>query len=611
MDSYPLVEQTSDFVVVAGPAQHPRMLSRLSLVSEGDYHVIEAGGSQFEVWCARSGMLTSSPDRQITLVLRGELYGQPFSSDRQRLIEAYMCQGTDFLKHLNGSFCLILLDARDGTCIAATDRLNSTKIYMSESGDDVAFSSSIFLHPARRLTVDTAAVAGYLASGIAYNSRTPFNEIRVMERASICQYHARKLRKSIFWEYCFSNEYVARPYNQLKHELRELLVEAVKVRMPPNSPPFISLSAGYDSTTILGIIGSCIRLPEAQCFSYAFGQPTPSSDEFLSQRMAMLYGYPFRVIPSFTGNLKTVIERNARLGQGTSHFCHEVDAWFELGHTGSRPDARWLFVGDECMGWINRPMLSYTDVLQAVGISDFSRLHWLERYMDKASVRLFSEAVREDILTMLKRCPKSGDLHDAKDYLYLDQRLSHLIMPWRENFPGRFFTVANPLLDNTILDFIQKVPSTLRRGKRLFKDTVRDMFPDLFRIRRAQSSSFTSYLDQALQAQKAELTSLMAPEVGMLDAILPPEVLVRILQDYAYAPPRSRLWDRPKHALRRVLRGTAWYGWAAHRVRGPGQVATSKFLERALVLRTFLADITAQEHSVRRTPHSNPSMISR
>jgi asparagine synthase (glutamine-hydrolysing) len=460
------------------------------------------------------------------------------------------------------------------------------------------------LHPVRHLTIDKAAVASYLVNGVVYNNRTPFHEIRVMERASIYQYYDCKLRRSTFWEYCFSNAYAARPYNQLKQDLRELLVEAVKLRIPPTSAPFISLSAGYDSTAILGIIGSCLRRRDAQCFSYAFGQTAPSSDEFLSQQMAALYGYPFRVIPSFAGSLQTVIERNARLGQGTSHFCHEVDAWFALGHNGSRSDEKWLFVGDECMGWINRPLYSYADVLQAVAIYDFSRLTWLEHYLDSACIRLLSEAVKGDIETIIKRCPESDDLHDVKDYLYLDQRLSHLIMPWRENFPGRFFTVANPLLDNAILDFIQKVPSSLRRGKRLFKDTVRNMFPDLFRVRRAQSSSFTLYWDQALQDQKVELVSLVAQEVSPLDAILPQEALVHILRDSVYIPPQARFWDWPKNSLRRVLHGTAWYGWAVRRVRGPGLVTKSRFLERALVLRAFLARMAAQEHSMIFTSYS-------
>jgi asparagine synthase (glutamine-hydrolysing) len=545
-------------------------------------------------------MRASSPDRQIELILRGELYGQPFGSDRQCLIEAYLQEGSDFLKRLNGSFCLVVIDARDGALIAATDRLNSRKLYCSESDDYVAFSSSISLLPPRHLTIDRAAVACYLVNGVVHNNRTPFNEIRVMGRASIYQYRDRQIRRNTFWEYRFNNEYAARPYKQLKQELREILVEAVKARMSPTSPPFISLSAGYDSTAILGIIGSCLRIREAQCFSYAFGQIAPSSDEFLSQQMATLYGYPFRIIPSFAGSLEIVIERNACLGQGTSHFCHEVDAWFELSHSGSQSDETWLFVGDECMGWTNKPMHAYADVLQAVAIYDFSRLSWLERYLDNASMRLFSEAVAEDIDIMIKRCPESDDLHDAKDYLYLDQRLNHLIMPWRENFPGRFFTVANPLLDNAILDFMQKVPSTFRRGKRLFKDTVSDMFPELFRIQRARSSSFASYLDQALQAQKADLASLVAQEASPLDAMLPQEALAHILQDYVHVPSQARLRDWPKSSLRRVLHSTGWYDWAASKVRAgrPGSVTKSRFLERALVLRTFLSRIAAQEHAV-------------
>jgi asparagine synthase (glutamine-hydrolysing) len=304
-----------------------------------------------------------------------------------------------------------------------------------------------------------------------------------------------------------------------------------------------------------------------------------------------------------------VIERNAQLGQGVSHFCHEVDAWFEVGPKGCQDEEKRLFVGDECLGWIDRPMESYADVLHAVAISDFSHLGWLEHYIDSASIRLFAEAVKADIQTITKRCPESDDLHDTKDYLYLDQRLNHVIMPWRENFAGRFFTVVNPLLDNTILDFMQKVPSTLRRGKRLFKDTVHDMFPDLFRGRRARSSSYASYWDRSLQTQKADLASLVSQEASPLDSIFPQEALIRILRDYVYVPPRARLWNLPRRALRQVLYRMPLYNRTASKGRKqdkvhaspPRPLITSQFLARALVLRTFLARIAKQNPSV--IPH--------
>jgi hypothetical protein len=53
LDGYRLIEQTTDFLVVASPVNQPCSLSRLPLVSQDDYQVIEAGSSRFEMWCAR------------------------------------------------------------------------------------------------------------------------------------------------------------------------------------------------------------------------------------------------------------------------------------------------------------------------------------------------------------------------------------------------------------------------------------------------------------------------------------------------------------------------------------------------------------------------------
>jgi hypothetical protein len=123
------------------------------------------------------------------------------------------------------------------------------------------------------------------------------------------------------------------------------------------------------------------------------------------------------------------------------------------------------------------------------------------------------------------------------------------------------------------------------------------MFPDLFRVRRARSSSFTSYWDRALQTQKADLISLVEQEASPLDSIFPQEALIHILRDYVYVPPRARLRNWPRSVLRQVLSSMSAYDWVASKVREshPGPVITSEFLKRALVLRTFLARIAKQK----------------
>jgi hypothetical protein len=173
--------------------------------------------------------------------------------------------------------------------------------------------------------------------------------------------------------------------------------------------------------------------------------------------------------------------------------------------------------------------------------------------------------------------------------------MTHVILPWRENFPGRFFSVANPLLDYSLLDFMEKLPSEHRRGKRLFKETVRRMLPDLFRLNRAESSSFLLYWDQAFEAQKGELLRSVAESSSPLDAVIPKEALVSILQAYRGHPTPAHPHGTPRAVLKRLLRSTPLYDWAASVLRRPppARVEVSSFLGRALVLRAFLTRTAA------------------
>ncbi|HWA94462.1 MAG TPA: hypothetical protein VG844_07655 [Terracidiphilus sp.] len=42
--------------------------------------------------------------------------------------------------------------------------------------------------------------------------------------------------------------------------------------------------------------------------------------------MASLVGYPHQILESYHGSILATIESNARLGQGLSNFCDEIDA---------------------------------------------------------------------------------------------------------------------------------------------------------------------------------------------------------------------------------------------------------------------------------------------
>jgi len=195
--------------------------------------------------------------------------------------------------------------------------------------------------------------------------------------------------------------------------------------------------------------------------------------------MAEVAGFPHWSVDSFAGDLMGLIRRNALEGEGRANFCDELDAWQTI--RGEMGDDGVLFVGDECFGWSNCLLRSVPDVLASLPILSSDVLC---RYRDCVDMTKLGEDYDREIVE-LAEAARNPDWHKTKDFLYLDQRLGSLILPWRELVSDGRIPLRNVLLDRRILDFVAHLPSSLRRGKKLYKETVRMMFPELFRTKRA------------------------------------------------------------------------------------------------------------------------------
>jgi hypothetical protein len=173
-------------------------------------------------------------------------------------------------------------------------------------------------------------------------------------------------------------------------------------------------------------------------------------------------------------------------------------------------------------------------VLSSLQIYDLSVLSWLMPLLPSETRIKFEQGLNEDFerLHAIALEHKAGDWHNAKDWLYLDQRLGNIILPWREAFVPEGAHVRSPLLDNDILDFMMTVPTRWRLNKRLYRKTITSMFPQLFAVPRS-STAGNYYLDlpREFAAHADQVRRLIATQSSRLDELIPPEVLARLLDD--------------------------------------------------------------------------------
>ncbi len=466
-------------------------------------------------------------------VVHGELYDCSAANQAEYVLEQYASHGIEAVKDLNGSFALLVIDPSTDAVYAVTDRLNSRDIFHFEEKGCHWFASTLGLIPTNRIPLSLVGLACYLANGIALNNRTVYEGVSVLERASIYSFTPAGLTSRSYWTHQYTHEYAERDSVELQDELAELLVEAVRKRTADNANYFVSLSGGYDSATILAIMVRHLGLSDIQCLSYVYGELKPDTDPGTAKRMAEFLGCPFKVVQSYSGDVTRAIGANAEIGLTMNKYCEDAEAWLELRKdlVGAMPSA--LFVGDECFGDV--PFLRFSeinsmeDVLECVGIHNFDRWAWLSKYVSKGDFTTMRDGWQDERAQIVDRFPPSDDVRDHKDFLYLDQRVNHVLFSWRNHMMGAHARVRSPLLDNSIVDFVAKLSAEQRMFKKLYVDTVNRMFPDVFGqgICRSAPGSYPPWAEEFAAQRKAVENLLETP--SRLDDIVSPDAIRRLI----------------------------------------------------------------------------------
>ncbi len=465
----------------------------------------------------------ASEDQKIKVFLNGVIYNH----NGQQLVEGFLSHGVDYINQVEGSFIIFLIDGTQFYIL--TDKVNSKKAFYACVDSVWHVSNDIDALPREKCQLNLDGIACYLANGFMLNDLTLFKEIKSTRRACVYGFADGEINIFPYWELTFANPpYSDDQYDKYEQELESLLIQSVKRCYVAVSNGVLSLSAGHDSRTIMGILHHKMKVPKISCFSYALNEsPAMQTDAALSGKMAVDCGYPHEIIRSYQGDLIALLRANAREGKCLSNFCTELDAWHFLAAKNQFSD---VFVGEKCLGKINIKLGSKFDVLASVAILNSSALSLLKKSMSKSLYGLLFRSIdrlADDLFDSTKTIP---DPLEKSHFLYVNQRLDHFMMPWRENFTSQVGFVHNPFLDGAILEFFKSLPLQLRKDKFLYTNTVKTMFPDLFSVGIAGSSGSSVNWHRELQKHKTELISLVLGTDSRLAEIIPKNELLTTIR---------------------------------------------------------------------------------
>ncbi len=213
------------------------------------------------------------PEAGLTITFNGCIYnykelrteleqaGRVFhsDSDTEVILQAYAAWGTDCVRRFNGMWAFAIWDQPRRRLWCARDRVGVKPFYFWEQGGTFVFGSEIKALLASGLVPrerDDAGLRQYLTFQFCLGERTMFRGVRRLEPGHTLTLDLGKntprLEIAQFWDVHFEIDEV-RDEDWLVAHVRDLLEDAVKLRLRSDVPLGAHLSGGIDSSTVVAL----------------------------------------------------------------------------------------------------------------------------------------------------------------------------------------------------------------------------------------------------------------------------------------------------------------------------------------------------------------------
>ena len=263
----------------------------------------------------------ANEDGTVRVVFNGEIYnfrelrerlnarGHRFRTlaDTEVIVHLYEERGPAFVEDLDGMFAIAVWDERAGRLVLARDRAGKKPLFYYRDGRRFVFGSEIkalFAHPDVHIEIDPAAVPSYFLYGYAPHPATFYQRVAQVNPASVMTIELDgSVGERTYWRLDFGGPadrlrqgYGGPPklhakaeagphrlgYQDARDRVRDLVTAAVKRRLVSDVPLGAFLSAGIDSTIVVGVMSRLMNEP-VKTFTIGF-DGDPAYDETAGAR---------------------------------------------------------------------------------------------------------------------------------------------------------------------------------------------------------------------------------------------------------------------------------------------------------------------------------------
>ncbi len=243
-----------------------RRLSIVDLSPGGHQPMPNEDGS---LWVTYNGELYGWAEIRAGLAARGHRFRG--TSDTEALLHLYEEEGTGLFHRLRGMFAFGIFDRPARRLFVARDRLGIKPLYYHDDGRRIAFASelkALLLDPSIPREIDFEALADYLTFQYVPAPRTILRAVRKLPAGHFLTCDARGPRIERYWSLPADVDRGHRE-DHYRERLRELLAEAVRLRMVADVPLGAFLSGGVDSSAVVALMSAAASEP-VKTFSIGF-----------------------------------------------------------------------------------------------------------------------------------------------------------------------------------------------------------------------------------------------------------------------------------------------------------------------------------------------------
>ncbi|MEO5377299.1 MAG: asparagine synthase (glutamine-hydrolyzing) [Magnetococcus sp. DMHC-6] len=256
-----------------------RRLAILDLSTAGTQPMSDCSG---HYWIVFNGEIYNFKALRQELTSNGAVFRS--QTDTEVILEAYKQWGVSCLKRFNGMFALALWDGIQNTLLLARDRLGKKPLFYYPLPDGgIIFASelkALLADPDLPRQLDPTALGHYLSLNYTLTDNTMIAGVKKLPAA-----HHLSVRKDghlgqiqEYWDLrayfhakrIFSNE------QEVVEEFRELLLDAIRLRLIADVPVGVFLSGGLDSSTVVALMSKVLPAEQIKTFTIGFKEQTYS-----------------------------------------------------------------------------------------------------------------------------------------------------------------------------------------------------------------------------------------------------------------------------------------------------------------------------------------------